>query len=142
MLTVADHPHLDLGVLRADLPAPVAELPSPDWLKELLAPGAPSPFTVDDAVRAAVRDALRGFGYKPTGRGKPASEYLVRAVAEGTLGAINLAVDAGNAVSHASGLPISVVDLDAAAPPLRVDVAPAGASYVFNSAGQTIGVDE
>ncbi len=37
-----------------------------------------------------------------------------------------------------SGLPISVVDLDRARPPLRIGLAPAGASYVFNVSGQTI----
>jgi hypothetical protein len=45
-------------------------------------------------VRAAVRDMLRPGGCKPTGRGKPASEYLVRAASEGQLAPINLAVDA------------------------------------------------
>ena len=39
-----------------------------------------------------------------------------------------------------SGLPISVVDLDQARPPLRVDVASEGAEYVFNASGQTIDV--
>jgi DNA/RNA-binding domain of Phe-tRNA-synthetase-like protein len=38
-------------------------------------------------------------------------------------------------------LPISVIDLDRAKPPLRVGIAPAGASYVFNSAGQTIDLE-
>jgi len=32
----------------------------------------------EEAVRTAVRDLLRNGSYKPTGRGKPASEYLVR----------------------------------------------------------------
>ena len=47
-------------------------------------------------------------------------------------------LDACNAVSYHSGLPISVVDLERARPPLRVGLAPAGASYVFNASGQTI----
>src|SRR5205823_5844950 len=47
-------------------------------------------------------------------------------------------VDVCNAVSLHSGLPVSVVDLDRARPPLRVGVAPAGATYVFNAAGQAI----
>ncbi len=81
---------------------------------------------------------MRHGGFKPTGRSKPASEYLLRAVGEGKLASINLAVDACNAVSLHSGLPISVVDLAKAQPPFSVDLAPLGASYVFNSAGQTI----
>jgi DNA/RNA-binding domain of Phe-tRNA-synthetase-like protein len=85
-----------------------------------------------------VRDALRTHGYKPTGRGKPASEYLVRAAEQGALSSINLAVDACNAISLHSGVPISVVDLDRARPPFHIAVAPAGERYVFNPTGQEI----
>jgi hypothetical protein len=46
---------------------------------------------VDAAVRAAIPDVLRQRGYKPTGRGKPASEYLARARADGSLRPINAA---------------------------------------------------
>jgi DNA/RNA-binding domain of Phe-tRNA-synthetase-like protein len=81
---------------------------------------------------------LRHGGYKPTGRGKPSSEYLIRAVTDGALGSINTAVDACNVASLHSGLPISVVDIDRARPPFRVAIAPPGATYVFNASGQTI----
>ena len=99
---------------------------------------SPAPLSADDTVRAAVRDLLRHGGYKPTGRGKPASEYLVRAAGDGSLGSINAAVDVCNVVSLHSGLPISVVDLERARPPLRLGVAPEGATYVFNASGQSI----
>ena len=49
-------------------------------------------------------------------------------------------MDACNAVSLHSGLPISVVDLERAREPFRIGVAPAGARYVFNAAGQEIDV--
>jgi DNA/RNA-binding domain of Phe-tRNA-synthetase-like protein len=140
-LTVLPHPHLDLGAFVTRFPAPLADLQSPDWLLDLLRPGAPAPLTADDGVRAAVRDLLRHGGYKPTGRGKPASEYLLRAASESTLGSINPAVDACNAVSLHSGLPISVVDLDRTVPPLRVALGAPGAGYVFNAAGQSIDVE-
>jgi DNA/RNA-binding domain of Phe-tRNA-synthetase-like protein len=87
-----------------------------------------------------VRDLLRHGGFKPTGRSKPASEYLVRAVTNGVLGAINAAVDACNVVSLHSGLPISVVDLDHARAPFRIGLAEKGATYVFNASGQTIDI--
>jgi DNA/RNA-binding domain of Phe-tRNA-synthetase-like protein len=64
----------------------------------------------------------------------------LRAVAEGTLGSINAAVDACNAASFHSGLPISVVDLDRLTSPLLVAIAVAGSSYVFNASGQQIDV--
>jgi len=106
--------------------------------RDLLAPGVRGPVEGREEVRATIRDLLRQGGYKPTGRGKPASEYLVRAAAEGKLGPINAAVDVGNAVSLHTGLPISVVDVDRLAAPVRVDVAPEGARYVFNASGQEI----
>ncbi|MCA9693886.1 MAG: hypothetical protein KC636_30140, partial [Myxococcales bacterium] len=84
---------------------------------------------------------LRHGGYKPTGRGKPASEYLVRAAGEGALGSINLAVDVCNVVSLHSGLPISVVDTDLAAEPYSIAVAGPETSYVFNASGQEIRID-
>jgi DNA/RNA-binding domain of Phe-tRNA-synthetase-like protein len=121
-----------------DFPRPLGEIASPPWLTALLALDAAAPLARDEAVRTGVRDMLRAGGYKPTGRGKPASEYLVRAAGAGELLSINVAVDACNAVSLHSGLPVSVVDLDRAEPPLRVEVAGAGARYVFNAAGQEI----
>ncbi len=139
-LTVAPHPSLRLVALTSRFPAPLGDLPSPPAVVELLRDDAPAPVRRDEPLRTAVRDMLRVGGYKPTGRGKPASEYLVRAAAEGALGPINLAVDVCNAVSLHSGFPISVVDLDRAREPFRIDVAPAGTRYVFNASGQEIDV--
>jgi DNA/RNA-binding domain of Phe-tRNA-synthetase-like protein len=137
-LQVDDHPSLRVAAFTTSFPAPLGELTTPAAVLESLRLDAPAPLRRDEGVRAAVRDLLRHGGYKPTGRGKPASEYLARAAAEGTLGTINPAVDACNAVSLHSGFPISVVDLDRAAAPFRVGIAPAGASYVFNASGQEI----
>jgi DNA/RNA-binding domain of Phe-tRNA-synthetase-like protein len=138
VLTIDAHPLLDTVAFEATFPAPLSASPSPEWLVALLKPDASAPLSADDAVRGAVRDLLRHGGYKPTGRGKPASEYLVRAAGDGSLGSINAAVDVCNAVSLHSGLPISVVDLDRAKAPFRVGVAPEGATYVFNASGQSI----
>jgi DNA/RNA-binding domain of Phe-tRNA-synthetase-like protein len=137
-IDVAVHPLLRVGAFVTEFPAPLGESPSPQSLVSLLKLDAAAPFQSDDALRAAVRDLLRHGGYKPTGRGKPASEYLLRAAGDGTLGPINLAVDACNAVSLHSGFPISVVDLDLAQPPYRIAIASSGESYVFNTANQEI----
>jgi len=56
------------------------------------------------------------------------------------LSTINVAVDICNPVSLHSGLPISLIDLDRARKPFRVEVAAEGTSYVFNQAGQFIDV--
>jgi len=133
------HPLLDPGAFVTVFPRPLAAMDASP-LAPLLRSDATAPLRSDDATRAAVRDLLRHGGYKPTGRGKPASEYLIRAAGDGSLGPINLAVDACNAVSLHSGLPISVVDLDLAKEPLSIAIAPAGARYVFNPAGQEIDV--
>lgn len=138
MLTIDPHPLLDLRAFVTTFPKPLGEMPSPPELQALLRPDADAPLASDDAVREAVRALLRHGGFKPTGRCKPASEYLIKAVRESLLSPINVAVDVCNAVSLHSGLPVSVVDLDRAREPFRVDVAPAGASYVFNASGQSI----
>jgi DNA/RNA-binding domain of Phe-tRNA-synthetase-like protein len=141
VIQVEPHPLLALGAFRAVFPKPLVEMPPPPSLRARLAPGASGGQSSSDELRAAVRDLLRHGGYKPTGRGKPSSEYLLRAVGEGALESINLAVDACNAASFSGGLPISVVDWDLVREPLRVGIAEAGASYVFNRSGQEIRLD-
>jgi DNA/RNA-binding domain of Phe-tRNA-synthetase-like protein len=137
-LSLEPHPLLRVAAFTTWFPAPLERLPTPPAIEQLLDAAAAAPLARDEAVRGAVRDLLRRGGYKPTGRGKPASEYLVRAAADAALRPINLAVDVCNAVSLHSGLPISVVDLDRAAAPFRIAIAPEGATYVFNPAGQEI----
>ncbi|MBW2453427.1 MAG: hypothetical protein JRI68_02900 [Deltaproteobacteria bacterium] len=137
-LEVEPHPRLALYAFETVLPAPLGELTTPDWLRALLSSTAEAPLQRSESLRADVRDVFRHGGYKPTGRGKPASEYLVKASHNEPLGPINLVVDACNAVSLHSGLPISVVDLDCAEPPLRVAIVAGDESYVFNAAGQEI----
>jgi DNA/RNA-binding domain of Phe-tRNA-synthetase-like protein len=99
------HPLAMLAAFISELPAPLGELESPEWLRaglrlDFRAPLAPP----DDAVRKAVRELLRAGGFKPSGRSKPASEFLQAAAERGELGSINLAVDLCNVVSLHSGL--------------------------------------
>ena len=138
MLKVDDHPLLEARAFVATFPKPLGELDSPAWLTAFLRDESGAPFEREEEIRTATRKLLRQAGYRPTGRGKPASEYLVRAAGEGVLSSINAAVDACNAVSLASGIPISVVDLDRTREPLRIGIAEPGASYVFNASGQTM----
>ncbi len=139
-IAVAAHPLLDVGLVLLE----VARLPGDRDANPVLAgllDGTVTPHLVsDDEVRAQVRDLLRASGFKPTGRSKPSSEYLLRAREEGRLGTINLLVDLGNAVSLHSGLPISVVDLERTSGPLSIVVADPDAKYVFNASGQEIDV--
>ena len=141
-LTIQLQPHalLDLGAFVTRFAQPLRVLPTPPEILALASPGAVAPLAPSEAVRTAVRDLLRVGGFKPAGRSKPASEYLVGAVAEGRFPAINAGVDACNVVSLHSGLPISLVDLDLVdlGGALRVEVAPSGTTYVFNPSGQVI----
>ena len=139
-LEVEPHPSLRVAAFTTTFPASLATLSTPTAVLDALRLDTLAPLERNEESRAAVRDMLRHRGYKPTGRGKPASEYLVRAASEGALGSINAAVDACNAVSLHSGFPISVVDLDRAHGPFRIAIAPEGASYVFNASGQEIGL--
>lgn len=136
----ADHPSLRVRAFATTFSRGLDALPTPAAIRALLAADAASPFAPDEALRTGVRDMLRHGGYKPTGRGKPASEYLVKAAAAGALDPINLAADACNAASLHGGFPISVIDLDRANPPFAIAIAPAGTRYVFNRAGQEIDV--
>jgi DNA/RNA-binding domain of Phe-tRNA-synthetase-like protein len=140
VIEAGPHPSLRFRAFETVYPAPLEAVGVPGWLVRLLADGAAVPVQRDEALRQAVRDVLRYGGYKPTGRGKPASEYLVRRAGEGGIGSVNAAVDACNAVSLHSGFPISVVDADRARPPCRIAVGAAGEGYVFNASGQTIDV--
>ncbi len=139
-LIIDPHPLLDAAAFTTVFPKGLGPMGATS-LPALLSASAVAPLQSSDDVRAAVRDLLRHGGYKPTGRGKPASEYLIRAVGEGALSSINAAVDACNVVSLHSGLPISVVDLNSARAPFRIAVAPAETHYVFNASGQSIDVE-
>ena len=125
MSTTGATPSALISALLARLHAP-AQAPEPR---------AP---THDDATKNAVRDLLRHGGFKPSGRSKPASEYLVTAFADARWPRINPIVDICNVLSLASGLPISLVDVDKTSGELAVRIAPPGTSYVFNPSGQVI----
>ncbi len=137
-LTLDAHPDLYLKGLETRFKTPLGSHPSPSWLQDLLRADAETPIKRSESIRGKTRDLLRHGGFKPTGRGKPASEYLVKAAEQEKLGTINLAVDANNAVSLHSGFPISVLDLDKAIAPIHTAIADAGSSYVFNLSGQEI----
>lgn len=126
-IRVVPHPLLDPGAFVARLRAPLAHI-------EVPAPLAPA----DDAHKNAVRDLLRHGGFKPSGRSKPASEYLVAAFAENRWPQINPLVDTCNVVSLKSGLPISLVDADKVTGELAIQIAPPATTYVFNPSGQVI----
>ncbi|NLF25745.1 MAG: hypothetical protein GX589_08855 [Deltaproteobacteria bacterium] len=116
---------------------------------------SPSPTPLDERLRAlvsrrkqedfpppdlknSVRNLLRRGGFKPSGRNKPASEYLAQAAREDRFPFINNLVDINNYVSLYSGLPASLLDLAITGEAVSLRCGKTGEKYVFNEAGQEI----
>lgn len=137
-----DHPDLRVAWLvaegveaRESPPALQAEL------DELI--GDPGRQGLDERCKSAIRNLLRGRGYKPAGRGKPASEFLAGAAARGRFPRINNVVDTNNLLSLESGWPMSVFDLDSASEDgagLEIRFGSASEAFIFNPAGQSIDI--
>jgi len=92
--------------------------------------------------KAAVRGMLRFGKYRPAGRAKPSSEYLLAAALEGNFPLVNGPVDANNAVSLEWGYPASVFDAAKAGHELLLRRGTADEAYVFNPSGQTIELED
>jgi len=91
-------------------------------------------------IKDAVRNLLKTGGFKPSGRNKPASEYLAQAAREGRFPIINNLVDINNYVSLTTGLPISLLDSEAIGSKLLLRYGREGERYVFNAGGQDIDI--
>jgi DNA/RNA-binding domain of Phe-tRNA-synthetase-like protein len=113
-----------------------------DWIEKRKTPLSPD----EDAVRKAARDMLRNGRYKPTGRGKPASEYLLRAALEESerpFPRINALVDINNLVSLQFVLPASLWDIDLSeSDHFHFGLGGSGERYVFNETGQEIDLED
>src|SRR5208337_1238656 len=92
--------------------------------------------------KAAVRDMLRHGKYRPAGRAKPSSEYLLAVALEGEFPLVNGPVDANNAVSLEWGYPASVFDAAKTGSELLLRLGAAGEAYVFNPSGQEIELED
>lgn len=96
-----------------------------------------------EARRQAARDMLRNGSFKPTGRSKPASEYLIRAALSASFPRINSPADINNLISLEERLPISLWDIEKAGVDTVVfRLGRSGESYVFNPSGQEIDVTD
>jgi len=97
---------------------------------------------VSEETRSRVRNMLRFGKYRPSGRGKPASEFLLRAAVERAFPLINGPVDVNNAISLKSGFPGSLFDGEVTGRSLLLRRGRAGEAYVFNPSGQTIDLED
>ncbi|MEM1093738.1 MAG: phenylalanine--tRNA ligase beta subunit-related protein [Bacteroidota bacterium] len=134
-----------LGLLYAEGVEVTADVPSlDDAIARAIAERQAEPDEAAERTRQAARNMLRNGRYKPTGRGKPASEYLAGVVTKGKpFPRINALVDTCNLISLASGLPISIWDVDRAGTARFVfRLGAEGEEYVFNNAGQSISLHD
>jgi len=88
--------------------------------------------------KAAVRSMLRYGSYRPAGRAKPSSEYLLASALDGSFPFVNGPVDVNNGVSLEYGYPASIFDMSLTGPELLLRRGLQGENYVFNRSGQTI----
>ena len=123
--------------------APLPTQSAPDFLAKVIkeAQSAGEEY-VPAELRVRVRKMLRHGKYHASGRGKPASEFLLRAALSDQFPLVNGPVDVNNATSLASGLPGSIFDSDLSGTHLLIRRGLPGESYVFNNSGQTIDLQD
>jgi DNA/RNA-binding domain of Phe-tRNA-synthetase-like protein len=97
---------------------------------------------VSASRKAAVRNMLRHGSYKPAGRSKPSSEYLLAAAVAGEFSRVNGPVDVNNAVSLESGYPASIFDAERSGLDLFLRRGTRGEAYQFNQSGQAIALED
>lgn len=133
-----DSPDALFGFVAAD---EVSTAPSSADLMSVISAELAGLGPLNDETRGAVRDLLRSSKYKPTGRGKPASEYLISQALQGAFPFVNAVVDVNNWFSVRTGFPMSTLDRVAALGGGRgfeIRLGEAEESYVFNASGQSI----
>jgi DNA/RNA-binding domain of Phe-tRNA-synthetase-like protein len=122
------------GILRASSPALMARAAE---LAERIVSG----WEIPEATRTLVRQALKSGGFSPTGRNRPAQEFLVNDIRErGEFNFICNVVDANNVCSLESMLPISIFDAEKLEGRLTIRIGAEGEGYVFNPAGHVLDV--
>jgi len=115
----------------------------PRYLSELLdSVRAAGESFIPPARKSAVRAMLRYRKYRPAGRSKPSSEYLLAAVLQNDFPLVNGPVDSNNAVSLKWGYPASIFDMGLCGTDLLLRRGLPGESYIFNPSGQSIDLED
>jgi len=123
--------------------APLPTEEAPAFLTEILTQAAVAGEEfVPTALRKRVRKMLRHGKYHASGRGKPASEFLLRAALAGSFPLVNGPVNVNNTISLVSGLPGTIFDADLSGTHLLLRRGRPEESYTFNRSGQTIDLQD
>src|SRR5690625_7953426 len=105
--------HLRLGcisIASLDMAGPFPQLEK--RLEDLLRQRTGELTEFEDEFRLACRDMLRIGSYKPTGRSRPASEYLLRSATNSSFPRINPVVDLINYISLKYLVTLSLWDME------------------------------
>src|SRR5690625_2556020 len=136
--------HVQLGcisIASLDMISPFPQLE--ERLEELLHERAEDLTEFEDDFRLACRDMLRIGSYKPTGRSRPASEYLLRTATNSSFPRINPVVDLINYISLKYLVPLSLWDMEKVkADSWLFRTGSNEESYVFNASGQAIALQD
>ena len=142
MILIDNHPLACIRIFRSFFPASLGSVEDLSGIRKyFISPSEQLPIYPNPELKGIIRDLLRHGGFKPSGRSKPASEYLLKALEKEWFSpekGINAAVDCCNVISLHSGLPVSVIDEDKASPPWRISICPDETRYPFNPSGQVI----
>ncbi len=113
-------------------------------LDQLINTRANNPLTEqEETFRLECRNMLRNGSYKPTGRGKPANEYLLKAALDSKFPKVNSLVDINNFISLKYSVPVSVWDTDLAnTSSYEFRLGLEMENYIFNAASQTISLKD
>ena len=131
---------LQIGIVEADgvLVGPTSQ----EYLKRIVEEVKPilePDFVYSDRMQKGVRSLLKSYGFHPSGRSRPASEFLVKDIqARGSFKTISNLVDIINHLSLRSCLPISLLDRAKTGDNLCLRIGTEKESYVFNKEGQEL----
>ncbi len=95
-----------------------------------------------EGLKAEVRDIIRHGKFRPSGRSKPASEFLLQAALADEFPSVSTLVDINNTVSLLSSYPASIFDADLTGERLLLRRGLPDESYIFNHAGHEIKLED
>ncbi len=131
---------LRLGVIEADgVQVAPSTQPYLNRIREDIRPMLSEGYVYPDHLQKGIRSLLKAYGFHPSGRNRPASEFLVKDLqGRGSFKSINNIVDINNHLSLLSHLPISILDREKTGDHLCIRVGTENESYIFNQEGQDL----
>lgn len=138
-----DNPYLEMGFIHADncmIDKSDAELIA--IIKKAISSALSDNYSpIYDKNKKIIRNMLRFGGFKPTGRNKPASEYIINNAINNNFPYIYNAVDINNLISLLYFLPVSTIDAGKTNKDFSIKEGKKDEEYIFNQSGQIIDIE-